>query len=669
MSTARPKSSSWLFPTLLALAVLLRLLAWWAGTVTLPPSSDESIAMLLARDVLAGRFPLLFLAQPYLFPLESSLAAPLALLPPAAWVCRLIPFALGLLTTWLALRLVQDEGSLPVRIVAGLLAVMPSVYVLILQGFYAPPGYSFLLLLCVLLPALALRARATGLSRWAWLAGLLASLGFAAHSLSLCVSLPVLLVLALPAADGRFLRRILATASGLLLGALPYLVARLSIEGAHLTATALRPGREILARVWAPTMTHILPGAMGFRAVPFPDTKATAFLLPLNGNLFAGGIALLLTGVALWRLVVHLRCVLARRWPDGQAVDLLLAAVLLNLVLVAAAPRADSSSYRYLAPAALLIPLLLACTLRSAPTGLRHLAGAAAALLLLTQLPAGLSVARAWRTPDFAGRMGLPDLSPALQELEALQITHAVASYGAAYRLTHSSDGAVQAAQPFNERFPGWPVPYQDEVDAAPSVAYVLTDAIRFLKPSVFERHLRTMNVTSTVVTAGAFRIYHDFKPPPLGPHHRMPPALISAAASPGTASPDLFNDGQRETAWRAQRPQQAGDWIELTWPVERPLEGLLLVYGQGHGTAETMTLWLRCEDRWQEWPLAIPGEPDKFELHQGRPRYGSSVRWIDLQCERVNGARLEITAARDGRDWNVAEIEVYQRLAKTNAP
>ena len=34
-----------------------------------------------------------------MFPLESYLLAPLGLLPPGAWACRLIPLILGLLTS------------------------------------------------------------------------------------------------------------------------------------------------------------------------------------------------------------------------------------------------------------------------------------------------------------------------------------------------------------------------------------------------------------------------------------------------------------------------------------------------------------------------------------------------------------------------------------------
>lgn len=53
------------------IAILLRVAVWLIGGQVLPPSSDESMAMLMAGQIRHGHFPLLFMAQPYMFPLES----------------------------------------------------------------------------------------------------------------------------------------------------------------------------------------------------------------------------------------------------------------------------------------------------------------------------------------------------------------------------------------------------------------------------------------------------------------------------------------------------------------------------------------------------------------------------------------------------------------------
>ncbi len=649
---------------LLLLGVLLRLLVWGIGARILPPSSDESIAMLMASDLLDGQFHLHFLAQPYLFPLGAYLLAPLSLLPPGAWVYRLLPLALGLAMTALALRLLPRKASRAALGMGALLTILPSCYLLMLQGFYAPPGYSILLLECVLLPMLVRWSRETGQVRWAFAIGVLASLGFAAHSLALCASLPALVVLLTPAKNSPYRKNLLAASAGVLLGALPYGIAKIAIPGVHAVATDARPMQEILARVWSPALTHTLPGTLGFRAVPFCDTEASGFLLPITNHIFAASIATLLLLFVGWRLVVHLRAVARKEWPCGQTSDLLLGTVLLNLILFAAAPRADSGSFRYLAPAALSFALLLAQAVCHAPKGLRHLAWAGALILLIAQIPTGWRMARDWQTPGFAERMGLPDLQPALQKLKELEIHHAVASYGAAYRITYSSGGSILAAQPFNERFPGWPIPYKADVDAASDVAYVLTDAIRFLKPAVFERHLRTMGLTASVVTAGSFRIYHDFKTPGTPPLVQLDPALLEVTVPTTNLAPTLIHDGQTRPPWRTHRAQQAGDRIELQWPGERPLAAIVLVYENDRDTAKTMRLSLRSEGEWQVHPEPFSGPSDKFDRREGRPIYGRSVKRIPLQGQQADGARLEITEPNGGRDWTVAEIEVYEEQA-----
>jgi hypothetical protein len=42
------------------------------------------------------------------------------------------------------------------------------------------------------------------------------------------------------------------------------------------------------------------------------------------------------------------------------------------------------------------------------------------------------------------------------------------------------SDERIICAQPVNERFPGWPIPYKDDVDQAERVALVLIELARF---------------------------------------------------------------------------------------------------------------------------------------------------------------------------------------------
>jgi hypothetical protein len=660
------RAPSWL--GWLLVAALLRLAAWGLGARILPPTSDESLSLLMAQWLWKGEFPLLFWTQPYLFPLESYLQAIPALAPPSAWVTRGPALLSGLLVTALSLQLLPATLSRGRRGLACLLVVFPSTYVIVLQGFYAPPGYAVLLAATIGLPWLALRTRTSPRPILWFGLGLSATLAFAAHSLSLCASLPALLVTVLRNPRQTGWRPYAALALGLLAGALPYLLARETIAGAHALTTESRPLSTLLPRLWEPTLTDVFPGALGLRPVPFVDTHALPGpLTHLGYPLAALGLGTLVF-FGCWRggrLIDNLR---RGRPPSPQAEDVLFAVVVLNLMLFVLAPRADSTSFRYLAPGALALPVLLAHALLRGPRLVRNLAAALGLLLLLAQLASATQMVRAWREPGFAARMGVPDLRPALEQLDQLGIRHVVASYGAAYRITYLSGGRILAAQPFNERFPAWPIPFKDEVDAAPRVAYVLTDAIRFLKPAVFERHLRTMDVSASVITAGAFRVYHSFQPVGRTESARLPPDTVTAAASTGHSAGAL-SDGHLDTAWRTGRAQAMGDWLALTWSHPAPLSAITVYYRYHQDTARSARLWLRRGGDWSVWPEAINGSLDKFELRNGHPVYGRATRRIALNGEIADGVRLEITEPTAGRDWSVSEVEIETTTTVASTP
>ncbi len=648
----------------LLLAAVLRLAVWGAGARILPPSSDECIAMLMAQGIPRGDFPLLFWAQPYLFPLESYAMAAMAWLPPSPLSCRLIALLAGISATWFALRLLPEGQPGWRRVVARLLVVCPSLYLIMLQGFYALPGYATLTLMSTLMPWLALQTRNTGRPGWAGLLGLAAGLSFAAHSLSLCISTVSLLVLLSPGRNYLVLAKQALTAmTGVLIGLIPYLFAKILIPGAHELATTMRPWSSAIRRLWEPTLSDTFPSVLGLRAVSFADTTALPSALDRLGYPVAGTLALLLGLLVIHRLMVHGTALRRGQWPEWQAADILIGITMLNLVLFALAPRAHESTVRYLIPAGLALPLTMAILISSTSGWAGRLALVAGISLLVRQGFTAEQVIQAWRNPDFSISVGVPDLKPALQELNRLGIRYAVASYGAAYRITYESGGQILASQPYNERFGlSWPVPYKAEVDHAPRLAYVCTDAIGFLKPSKFERHLRTMNVTARVSTAGHFRIYHDFTPPPVPPRRPLNHASLHPISCTGFN--DVFlADGTSETRWRTFHAQRTNDWVELSWSNTVPLEAVTLVYGNNKDMALSTRLMLARQGTWQTWPETINGDLDKFEIRNGHPIYGRSTRRIVLGGVQADGLRLEILQPNPGRDWTLAEVEIEERL------
>lgn len=651
----------------MALAAGLRVAIWVVGGLVVQPSSDESITMLLAQQVTQGKWPLLFMGQPYLFPIESYLAAPLAWLPAGALASRLTSLILGLITTALALLLIPREGPRYRRWLGGLLAVVPSVYVVTLQGFYALPGYSFLMLVCLALPWLAIKSLHQDRPGYPFALGLLSGLGFAAHSLSLCASVPALLALFTARTNVRgIIVRFATTAFGLGIGILPYLIARWTIPDAHTMATETNSWPDIFNRWWSIGPSLTLPIAMGFRPTWHPTIESGGFILPLTGQAFSTAFGIFLTLAVLWRLAEHGTTLARRERPQLELADLLLGTILINLFLFAAAPRAHAGTARYLLPTALITPLLLAVMMAAGPRAIRMVGGLGALTLLFVQWPTGLVVAREWVHPDYALRTSVPDLQPALKVLADQDIHHAVASYGAAYRLTYLSRGQVIAAQPKNERFRNWPVPYQEEVQSAARVAFVLTESISFLKPSLFEQDLAAMKMSATIHTAGAFKVYADFALPAQPPSRLLPSSELTVMAPRQDVAPRLI-DGLRGNPWRKKTSQCVGDAMSITWSQMRPLDHIMIHYGVRHDRPLAMNVAVRQQGAWQKPGPDFPATLQPFEFVHQQPRYETFVQRIEMNGELADGVRFQITKAREDRDWNIDEIEIYERLAASS--
>lgn len=641
----------------------LRTSSAWLSLRVLQPTSDESLFALMAQDIRAGARPLLFYAQPYMFPLESYLAAPIAnLLPPTAAGARLPLLALnwvGLgLAVCLAWRLFEDRIS---RGVALVLFMVPSPYVLMIQSLFSPPGYAALLVLglgVALAAAIAHSGCRPGFN--SFLVGLISGVGFGMHQLIAVFAVPAFFLLAF--SGPRFARGkwIVWALIGILSGLIPYLWAKWTIPGAFAAVEGRRALGDVLKRLWEPALSHSLATALGFRCSPFPDEPPLPDP-PKFWGLVGGGVVALLILVVIFRRLIE---VIRARFRSDALIsprDLPWMVIVLNLLAFASSPRASADSFRYLLPAAISFPYLLA-DLCSRQRWLRVLAVSLTLVLLIVNSAGAARLHRLWREPNFAhDRASIPDLDPALDALHSLGITRAIASYGAAYRIYWQSGRTIVCAQPQNERFPHWPIPYTDLVWDGKPLAYVLTERIRFLKPSVFERHLKTQGVQARMIPAGNFRIYMDFSAPEwLSAAEQVPSRRIRVRASENSDLAQYLLDGDITTAWTSDGRMDGSEWIELQWDEPLSLSHLKLIQGrQVHDTPETYRIRIVGSS---EREIDVPCTFDKFDLDRGRPRYGRTVQTIPLEGHEGTSLRVEIARPRRNRTWTVAEIEVYVR-------
>jgi hypothetical protein len=485
---------------------------------------------------------------------------------------------------------------------------------------------------------------------------------------SLAVVVPALGVILVRPGWRRFLAHALSLGVGGFLGLAPYLVGLWRFSGAQGGVSGTRSLGSALESLWSPTLTVALPATLGIGPGLFPDSKQRLEFLAGGAPAMGLGFMLVLIVVTLILAVRLSRCLIRREWPTMGTREIVVGTAWLGLGLFVISARSGAHTYRYLTPVAWGFPFLVACLWRelAGKTRLRTmLAGGAVLLALINVMTIG-SLVRAWRHPEFApGVVAAPDLRPALDWLKARGIRFAVASHWAAYRINFLTGGKIVCSQPMNERFPGWPVPYKKTVEAAAPVAYVLTDRIRFLTPSIFDRHLATMGVQAEREPCGLFTVYHGFR----SLHGTDRVVDLTGAVVTASHRPDVahrMTNGDRQDRWSSDTAQTTGMWVQVDLPA--PIEvGRLVVYRghHWHDYAGRLRLEALTPDGWTEIPYEPGPAEGKFRFENGQPIYGSPAsRTLCFAPVTASALRLTIAEPRAGRSWTLTEIEAFTTTA-----
>jgi len=454
---------------------------------SLPLSNDDAIPLLMARHVLRGEFTTTWWAQPYNGTLDSYLLAGGLLFGPPKIVFRCYQTVCGLLVVLVVFVLAARLRGETAGWAAAFLASVASPYVALTGCLGRIPH----LLVPILVVAFALPALAESPSALALgLGGVLS--GLAVWNSSLAVP-PILGMAAGLALSGRRARRWLGFPFGLAIGLVPLALS--------MTTGAVRPSRIYALRPPAEWMEglanlgHALGTLLGF-AVPLRfDGPGLNLPIPFQLALLTGLFALLIGGASKRALPLI-------GWALAVAASFVLGG------------RARGNTARYLFP--LVVPVLV-------------LAGAGAARLWersrMLALGAGLLVVTPWcyaervflRSTHFGSASEtfwqVPSLDATITRLKGEGISSVYSSSQFADRLTLESGEEVIASQPWNERFPGYPLRFRDEVDADPRVAWVLS---RFHVPLArdFKASLQTMDGQWEEEPSGELAIFWRFVPP-----------------------------------------------------------------------------------------------------------------------------------------------------------
>jgi hypothetical protein len=594
----------------LALATRLPLLAL---THHLPVSNDDAIPLLMAQRILRGELSTILWNQPYNGALDAYLLAPGLVLGSPHAVFRAYEALCAVLLVGAVAVVARLLAGPPAAACAALLAAAGTPYMALMAA--TGPTPNFLVPLLVAVPLIVGLRRLDGSARGLGgpaLAGLVSGLGVWDSALVLPSLAGVGGGLVLAGLRPR-LRAALAYAAGLAVGASPLLVAR------SVGASAASPVTDVRPRwLWADGLSdfaHAVAGLAGLQ-VPLVVDGPERALLPTP-------LAVVL-GVALAAAIAG-AVVMRRSWPlVGWALALCAAFTFSR--------RTGADEVRYLY--GLTVPLIALAGVGLARVGRRSRAAAAAlALAILVPWAAGhAALVRAWRDPAHATRAWeVPPLGAVVDTLARAGVRSAYASLQFAGRLTLETDGGVVASQAWNERVPGDPLRFRDEVDLDPRAAWVLSSRLSRGMPRAggFRELLGALGGSWREDLPADFVVFRRFVPP-YDESRAVPQGEITGTAADGAPLPPAVFDRDPATAWASPVGLARGAGVVFRLAAPRRLSAVVLAVDLDRS------------------PLAVPWicEMDGVTVAQGPMRHG--LQWVNGAPRAGRQALLSIPLPAD---------------------
>jgi hypothetical protein len=620
------------------------------ATFGLPVSNDDAIPLMMAERILHGELSTILWNQPYNGALDAYLLAPGLLVASPHMVFRVYEAACGLALVAMAGLLAAAVAGERGGWIAAILAAAGTPYMGLMAALGPTPN--FLVPLLVGLVTLAGyrsvrtgpnpwcdQARASGnghenenehehehehVARSAFLVGVVAGLAVWDSFLAL----PALLgaVAGLVAAGVRPpLRAALWIAAGAAIGAAPLLAARLTGASGATPVTALRP-----RWLWGAGVQDLLRAARGLSGIDVPlviDGPERAALPGLAAIVLVASLAISLVLGATRRRSLPL---------TGWAIAL--------AVAFAFSRRTGGDEVRYLFGAAL--PVIALCgagvvsRLHSLPRVTALVAAAAMVCGLLVPWFIGhRTLLASWRDPGHAVRVWqVPPLDPAIGRLRDAGIRSAYASLQFAGRITVESGHGVIASQAWNERIPGDPLRYRDEVDLDPRPAWVLSPVLSRGMPRAggFRQLLSEAGGAWSEDAAGDVTLFHGFRPP-YDESRPVPPAELRVTTMDGAALPVAVLDRDRGTQWTSSQAVARGGGVVVSVPNRRRLSAIVFLVSL------------------DPTPLAASwvAEADGVVVERGPARY--ALQWVNGAPRAGRQALLVIPL----RDRSLQEVRV----------
>jgi hypothetical protein len=616
-------------------------------TWSLPVSNDDAILLLMGRHVLHGELATTLWNQPYNGALDAYLLAPLLAVLPHHAAYRIYQLAGAALLVLLAVLLGRRLGGREAGWAAGLLAACGAPYMALMTATGPPPNFLMPLvtgfpLLAFLAPRSAPGSPSPPGPGSAFVAGLVGGLAVWNSSLAIPAFAGMAAGLLVAALRPRVVPAIWGLL-GLALGVAPLALGRaLGASGTRVVTassavTAIRP-RWLWGQGLA-DLAHALLGLLGLQVPLVVDGKERAPVPLALVVLLGTGLLLALVAGSRSRRALPLL-----GWAGALAGAFWLSR------------RTGPDELRYLYG---LYPPLLA------------LAGAGLFTLWRWRRPAGLGVAafvivpwlvgeralvERWRDPEFAARVWeVPPLAPVVAALEATGARSAYASLQFAARLSLETQEAVIASQAWNERIPGDPLRFRDEVDLDPAPAWVLSKLFSRGMPRAggFREIVRSLGGSFQEEEKGGFVVFHGFRAP-YDETRPVPPADLSLATVSGeVVSPEAL-DRDPASAWTSPEGLARGSGLVVRVHPPRRLSALVLLVD------------LDVSPLAVPWACSMGGQivaqgPARagFQWVNGAPRAGKQALLVVGLAER-EADEVRLVFQGPGPRLRVAEVFAY---------
>ena len=647
----------------------MRLSFSYFSLINLPPSSDEAIAIILAQEIAEGsRYPLLFIGQPYQFPIEAYLMAPLVnIMPNNALGARYLLLILGAISTLIFLysawKIFPKNRSWP----SLLLILIPSAYWLTWQSAYAAPQYAISSVFAALLFYFAwkLNQREKPEIGLTIFIGIIAGLSLSNHLLLISIVIGTAFIVIFNGSFIRSMKRLPSYLLGLTIGLTPLLLALYTIPNAYEKLSSRLPLDRSLARAYETVLQHTLPATLGANPPYFGD-----YPNHLNwGDEVRLLIVSLFSIIILITIVVQLKRFFSQswalKWPKPTWPDMFIISCLLSIFLTASSARGSWSDHRYLLPIAWSFPFLIGYLYSLNSKVFSRLIGGATFLLATFNTVSSSALIHEWRQPQsIQHHADIPDLTALQAWMNQQNIDYCYATFWLAYRVTYESDSKPLCAPIYNERFSDWPVPYKAMVDQKYDAAFVMSNTYGTkFSATKFQHIMDQYGVQYQRKQFGSLFIYYDFKQSSSDGRVQINPDQYILSSSISNQNIERLSDNDENTLWSTHDLQQKGQFIEANFKQPKRISSIVLHYPSSRFHAPR-SLRISAWDgaQWLEISNEIPFKLDRMRFERGHPIFGQLQQTMLVSNAKTQRLRIQIDTPEHTNEWDLSEIRFYSK-------